>query len=207
MAIVVLLTQTFVIEYGQKLLQRRLFADSPYHRPPGRRIGTFAATLASSAAVCALLSIICSAADILILAKNYDLSAVMPAPLLSLPSFAGVSSGLTVFQYTVFMVICRLASAVLLSVIVCSASALFRQYVPVLTSVGLVTLIPHVIGMAGMERFYSVSFISLFDVNKLFDISSRADFAGDFTFFAIFAACALAACAALCAAAYRRFAK
>lgn len=204
-AIVVLLTQTFVIEYG-KSSSNGGFSQILRTTALGRG-RTFAAKLASSAAVCALLSIICSAADILILAKNYDLSAVMPAPLLSLPSFAGVSSRLTVFQYTGFMMICRLASAVLLSVIVCSASALFRQYVPVLTSVGLVTLIPHVIGMAGMERFYSVSFISLFDVNKLFDISSRADFAGDFTFFAIFAACALAACAALCAAAYRRFAK
>ena len=203
--IVVLFTQSFVIEYA-KTSSSGGFSQILRTTKKGRG-ATFAAKLGSSALLAAMLSVIVNAFDFAVFLKFYSLADVAGAPLVSLPAFRGITTAVTVGRYLVMMYAVRVFAAVLLSVAVCAFSALIRQYVPVLTATVLVTLVPHVVASAGMTKLHAASFFAFLDVNRLVKTSVNSAIGGDFTLFVIFAVSATAVCAALTFAAYRRFAK
>lgn len=203
--IVVLFTQSFVIEYA-KTSSSGGFSQILRTTKKGRG-QTFAAKLGSSALLAAVLSVIVNAFDFAVFLKFYSLADIVKAPLVSLPAFTGLTTGVTVGRYLIMMYAVRIFAAVLLSVGVCAFSALLRQYVPVLTATLLVTLVPHVVASAGMTKAHAVSFFAFLDVNRLVKTSVTSALSGDFTLFVIFAVSASAVCAALTIAAYRRFAK
>ncbi len=169
--ILLLLTGSFAAEYASKSSAGG-FAQLLRSTKNGRH-KTFCAKLISSGMIAVILAFLTGTVDTAVIALCYDLPAVT-APLVSIQLFADVTGSITVVQYFVVFFVMRMAGALIMAMLVCALSELLAQYIPVLGTAVILTLLPALCAYFGLAVAEKVNFLNLLAGTPLFLQSAEA---------------------------------
>ncbi|MBQ8432498.1 MAG: hypothetical protein IJX28_06405 [Clostridia bacterium] len=156
-ALIFLCTGSFSVEYISKNSSNG-FAQILRSTKKGRN-KTFISKFAVFLSLSVLLAIVFRLCDLWIVKQNYTMNA-SHATLLSVQSFAGITSDISIGNYIIFDLLLNAFSAAMLALIICLLSCFFKKTFAILTTSMLLTGLPELLAKTKLNNFSNCSILS-----------------------------------------------